>query len=92
MLSLSCNRWDAVVLEQPNTFCIENPPLEPLTKTQMPDKMNDRLSLLQGTSLRSSLSHGELSWVSFLFGGGQRKEGLNDIYSVKACAFKAKRY
>lgn len=47
------------MLEQPNAFCVENPPLMPQAEELTPDEMNEKLSLMQGTSLRSSLSHGE---------------------------------
>ncbi|KAK7112094.1 DNA polymerase subunit gamma-2, mitochondrial-like isoform X2 [Littorina saxatilis] len=49
--------WDAVVLEQPNAFCVENTPLVPVDELLMPDKTSEKLHLLKGTSLRSSLSH-----------------------------------
>ena len=58
------------MLEQPDAFCVENPPLVPLAEVLMPDKKNEKLSLLQGTSLRSDLSHGELCCHYVLLGVG----------------------
>ena len=58
------------MLEQPNAFCVENPPLVPLAEVLMPDKKHEKLSLLQGTSLRSDLSHGELCCQYVLPGMG----------------------
>ncbi|XP_076457862.1 DNA polymerase subunit gamma-2, mitochondrial-like [Babylonia areolata] len=47
--------WDAVVLEQPNTYCVENPIFVPHSDALRTEE-NKEISVLQNFSLRKSLS------------------------------------